>query len=330
MARVHSNLEYDLWEAHLNDGDLIKAFSTSTEFSQLTTTGDVVVAATQPVDGSSVLVDDTSRGPSRTLEVSSVTPVKKVETKRYGRARVLACPGSSSCGAPTRYPNPRPHSRHVLLPLPFRRRKMGIRSISKALSYTKANRQENANHNHSVELESAAKRFDSALRAQLSTWTDKLIDLQPKVYMSPHILECGLVLFKALRQRQLQAWIDGKLPKSYISNRELMRHDLVAVWWIAMKHCSVRTAVPNRALLARATDSKRSLLSECELVRRICSLCPRRSRDLKPNRSHALNTRFSSHQSALCALEWDVQLILRTYGLIVDTDEFHNECYATK
>lgn len=84
MARVHSNLEYDLWEAHLNDGDLIKAFSTSAEFSQLTTTGDVVVAASQPVDGSSVLVDDTSRGLSRTLEVSSVTPVKKVETKRCG------------------------------------------------------------------------------------------------------------------------------------------------------------------------------------------------------------------------------------------------------
>ena len=110
---------------------------------------------------------------------------------------------------------------------------MGLRSISKALSYTKGDRQEHSNHN--IELESASKRFDSALRAQLSTWTDKLIDLQPKVYMSPHILECGLVLFKALRQRQLQAWIDGKLPKSYISNRELMRHDLVAVWWIAMK-----------------------------------------------------------------------------------------------
>ena len=88
MARVHSNLEYDLWAAHLNEGDLIKAFSTSTEFSQLTTTGDVVVAASQPVDGSSVLVDDASQGFSRSLEVSSVTPVKKVETKRYGRARV--------------------------------------------------------------------------------------------------------------------------------------------------------------------------------------------------------------------------------------------------
>lgn len=316
MARVHSNLEYDLWEAHLNDGDLIKAFSTSTEFSQLTTTGDVVVAASQPVDGSSVLVDDPSRGLSRTLEISSVTPVKKVETKRYGRARVLPSrrlwlPGPSSM--PARYP----HSSLAPRARSCSRRKMGLRSISKALSYTKADRQKNITHN--IELESAAKRFDSALRAQLSTWTDKLIDLQPKVYMSPHILECGLVLFKALRQRQLQAWIDGKLPKSYISNRELMRHDLVAVWWIAMKHCSVRTAVPNRALLARATDSKRSLLSECELVRCTRSLCPRR-----PRRSQTLTpqNRSFSRQSALCALEWDVQLILRTYGLVVDTDEF--------
>ena len=209
---------------------------------------------------------------------------------------------------------------------------MGLRSISKALSYTKGDRQEHSNHN--IELESASKRFDSALRAQLSTWTDKLIDLQPKVYMSPHILECGLVLFKALRQRQLQAWIDGKLPKSYISNRELMRHDLVAVWWIAMKHCSVRTVVPNRALLARATDSKRSLLSECELVRCTCSLCTRRSplsalrsplSALRSRPLHTLTPRKTRHlprQSALCALEWDVQLILRTYGLVVDTHEY--------
>ena len=28
------------------------------------------------------------------------------------------------------------------------------------------------------------------------------------------------------------------------------------------------------------------------------------------------------YKSALCALEWDVQLILKTYGLILDTDEY--------
>jgi hypothetical protein len=109
-----------------------------------------------------------------------------------------------------------------------------------------------------------------------------------------------------------------------------MRHDLVAVWWIAMKHCSVRTAVPNRALLARATDSKRSLLSECELVRctcSLCSLCTRRSllSALCSRPLHTLTPRKTRHlprQSALCALEWDVQLILRTYGLVVDTHEY--------
>ena len=213
----------------------------------------------------------------------------------------------AACSMPAGCSTRRPHSSLAPRARPCSRRKMGLRSISKALSYTKGDRQEHSNHN--IELESASKRFDSALRAQLSTWTDKLIDLQPKVYMSPHILECGLVLFKALRQRQLQAWIDGKLPKSYISNRELMRHDLVAVWWIAMKHCSVRTVVPNRALLARATDSKRSLLSECELVRCTCSLCTRRSPlsalcSLLSTSTHAYtpkNSPFASPVGALCA-----------------------------
>ena len=93
-----------------------------------------------------------------------------------------------------------------------------------------------------------------------------------------------------LRQRQLQAWIDGRLEQAYINNREILRHDLVACWWVSMKHCSVRTAVPNRALLARATHSKKSLLSECEL-------------------------------SALCTLDWDIQKILVAHGLVIDTDD---------
>lgn len=160
----------------------------------------------------------------------------------------------------------------------MRRRKVGLRSISKVLSYDKE-----------PQVESAAKKFDSAIRQQLSAWTDKLIELQPKVYMNAHICESGLCLFKVLRQRQLQAWIDGRLEQSYINNKELLRCDLVAAWWIAMKHCSVRTAVPNRALLARATDSKKTLLSECEL-------------------------------SALCTLEWDIQKILVAHGLVIDTE----------
>ena len=46
-----------------------------------------------------------------------------------------------------------------------------------------------------TEIESATKKFDSAIRQQLSEWTDKLLDLQPKVYMSPHICETGLCLY---------------------------------------------------------------------------------------------------------------------------------------
>jgi hypothetical protein len=167
-----------------------------------------------------------------------------------------------------------------------KRRKIGLGSVSKALLFTKQNKDSSQSLQSDQARVESIRRFDSALRAQLVAWTDKLIELQPKVYMSAHIMECALCLFKALRQRQLKSWVDGRLPKSYISNRELMRHDLVAVWWIAMKHCSIRTLVPNRALLSRATESKRVLLSDCEL-------------------------------SALCALEWDVNRVLRAHGLVL-------------
>ncbi len=32
----------------------------------------------------------------------------------------------------------------------------------------------------------------------------------------------------------------------YLTNEQLLIHDLVSCWWIALKHCSIRTAVPNR------------------------------------------------------------------------------------
>lgn len=129
------------------------------------------------------------------------------------------------------------------------------------------------------------RRFDEVLRSQLAQWTKHLLKLQPKVHMSPHIMECGLCLFKVLRKRQLVSWAQGKLPKAYVSNRDLMIHDLIACWWIAMKHCSVRTAVPNRTLLSRATQAKDLLLADCELA-------------------------------ALLSLKWDVNHVLRMHGLI--------------
>lgn len=174
-----------------------------------------------------------------------------------------------------------------------KRRKVGLSSISKRVLDFDGQKDEAAiaggnQTESSWEIESNL-RFESVLRCQLVSWTEKLLKLQPKVHMSPHIMESGLYLFKSLRQRQLKLWVQGRLPKSYISNRDLMVHDLAACWWIAMKHCSVRTAVPNRSLLSRATDSKCSLLAECEI-------------------------------SALSILNWDVNIILRENGLIKTSD----------
>ena len=169
-----------------------------------------------------------------------------------------------------------------------KRRKVGLNSISARVLTFDPEKQDivESIRDQGDHLESV-DRFDSVLRSQLVMWTNKLLKLQPKVHMSPHIMECGLTLFKSLRQIQLKSWAQGKLPKSYISNRDLMIHDLVACWWIAMKHCSVRPAVPNRTLLSRATEAKDKLLAECEL-------------------------------SALCTLDWDINMILRDHGLVKD------------
>lgn len=32
----------------------------------------------------------------------------------------------------------------------------------------------------------------------------------------------------------------------YLAREDLLNHDLISCWWIALKHASVRTAVPNR------------------------------------------------------------------------------------
>jgi hypothetical protein len=170
-----------------------------------------------------------------------------------------------------------------------KRQKVGLKYFSaRALSFEEEDTQclerTKTDAKSRIRIENAV-RFDSVLRSQLVSWTEKLLQLQPKVHMSSHIIECGLCLFKQLRRKQLKSWSQGALPDSYISNRDLMIHDLVACWWIAMKHCSVRTAVPNQTLLSRATDSKPMLLSECEL-------------------------------SALIALDWNVNHILERHGFV--------------
>lgn len=71
----------------------------------------------------------------------------------------------------------------------------------------------------------------------------------------------------------------------------LLRHDLAAALWIALKHCSVRTAVPNRALLARATGARPELLQEREVA-------------------------------SLRAVDWRINAALRSADLIGETYEY--------
>lgn len=44
----------------------------------------------------------------------------------------------------------------------------------------------------------------------------------------------------------MEAAYEGRFPADYLSSEQLLMHDLAACFWIGLKHCSVRTAVPNR------------------------------------------------------------------------------------
>ena len=103
--------------------------------------------------------------------------------------------------------------------------------------------------------------------------------------MTDHLIESGLCLFKYLRQLQVAACVEGRFPSDYLANDRLLMHDLIACWWIGLKHCSVRTAVPNWTLMCRATGAKPELLSDRELA-------------------------------ALVGMDWDVNAVLRFNGLV--------------
>jgi hypothetical protein len=102
--------------------------------------------------------------------------------------------------------------------------------------------------------------------------------------MSDHLIEAGLALFRHLRGLQAAAAADGRFPADYLSCEALARHDLAACWWVALKHCSVRTAVPNRTLMTRATGASAALLADRELA-------------------------------ALVGMDWEVAGVLRAAGL---------------
>ncbi|KAL4446744.1 hypothetical protein ABPG77_007988 [Micractinium sp. CCAP 211/92] len=131
-----------------------------------------------------------------------------------------------------------------------------------------------------------APGLEEVLRSQLACWGHRLVQLQPKVHMTDHLIECGLYLFKYLRSLQVEAACVGQFPLDYLARKDLLNHDLISCWWIALKHASVRTAVPNRTLMCKATDAHAALLSDRELA-------------------------------ALIAIDWEVQAVLKKGGLVL-------------
>ncbi|KAL6777732.1 hypothetical protein ACKKBG_A15420 [Auxenochlorella protothecoides x Auxenochlorella symbiontica] len=116
------------------------------------------------------------------------------------------------------------------------------------------------------ECDAVAAGLQAVLRGKMRTWSRNLVRLQPKVHVSEYLLECGLWLFRNLRNLQVAAAAAGVLPAAYLTEEQYLLHDLIACWWLAMKHCSVRTAVPNRTLMCRATGACPALLSDRELA----------------------------------------------------------------
>lgn len=112
-----------------------------------------------------------------------------------------------------------------------------------------------------------------------------ILFLLMQVHVSEHLVECGLALFKHLRLVQWQALLDGHLGQDLLACHITLRHDLASCYWMALKHCSVRTAVPNRSLMSKATATDAVVLSQREV-------------------------------QALVWMDWDVNAILRVVGLV--------------
>lgn len=130
-----------------------------------------------------------------------------------------------------------------------------------------------------------SKEPDVTIRNTLVLWSNELKRLQPKVYVSEHLVECGLALFRHLRLVQWHALLDGNLSHEQLSCQLTLRHDLAACYWTALKHCSVRTAVPNRSLMSKATATDPTTLGQREV-------------------------------DAMVTMEWEVNAVLRVVGLV--------------
>lgn len=106
-----------------------------------------------------------------------------------------------------------------------------------------------------------------------------------QVYVSEHLVECGLAIFRHLRLVQWHALLDGNLSHEHLSCQLILRHDLAACYWTALKHCSIRTAVPNRSLMSKATATDPTTLGQREV-------------------------------DAMVTIEWEVNAVLRVVGLV--------------
>ena len=90
-----------------------------------------------------------------------------------------------------------------------------------------------------------------------------------QVLVAVCLINGALWLFRNARHIQFTAVAHRRLPACLIRDERCFYHDLIACWWLAMKHSSIRTAVPNRcAVCARhiSTGWWSSGYKLCELV----------------------------------------------------------------
>ena len=67
-----------------------------------------------------------------------------------------------------------------------------------------------------------------------------------QVLVADYLIDGALWLFRNARHIQFTAVAHRRLPACLIRDERCFYHDLIACWWLAMKHSSIRTAVPNR------------------------------------------------------------------------------------
>lgn len=149
--------------------------------------------------------------------------------------------------------------------------------------------------------------------------------------VSDYLVDAGLALFRNLRRLQVAGAALGTLPVAYLMNEHYLLHDAIACWWLAMKHSSVRTAVPNRCtgawwgVVARSapgvwvagphTAAVASHPHQCPSSRSLAAAAPCRTLMCRATgASPALLT--DRELAALVSLNWQVSGLLRKSKLL--------------